>query len=211
MSALEEKGLRFTLKPDQDKALRQLYNGKDLIAVLPTGYGKSLIFQLLSLLAKKCDRNESASVLVTCPLTSIVQDQLLEVEAMGIRACSLDNNLDKLWDIEAGKYDIVYGSAEIAINEGFLESLKKDTNLPKVILFISISCWRGCFMVSQQQKLSFSQHNIDFFSPLSVPDKLTGRFVLSEAVFSSKYYKQPANIAQNLKQLCQSLVRILPE
>ena len=127
LSVLEKKGFRFTLKPDQEKALRHLYDRKDLIAVLPTGYGKSLIFQLLPLLAKKRDGNETACVLVICPLTSIVQDQLLEVEEMGIRACSLDVNLDKLCDIEAGKYNIVYGSGESAINERFLDCLKKNT------------------------------------------------------------------------------------
>ena len=41
------------LKTDQLKGLQQLYDRKDLIAVLPTGYGKSLIFQLLVLLASK--------------------------------------------------------------------------------------------------------------------------------------------------------------
>jgi superfamily II DNA helicase RecQ len=33
------------LKEEQDKAVRDLLKGKDVFAVLPTGYGKSLIYQ----------------------------------------------------------------------------------------------------------------------------------------------------------------------
>lgn len=43
----ESKGLEFCLKEQQKKAVRQLYERKDLVSVLPTGFGKSLVFQLL--------------------------------------------------------------------------------------------------------------------------------------------------------------------
>ena len=46
---------------------------------------------------------------------------------MGLSACNLAENLDKLQDIEAGKFNIVYASAESAIDRGFLASLKKDS------------------------------------------------------------------------------------
>ena len=47
---LEDKGRKITLKDEQRKAVKQLYRKKDLVAVLLTGFGKSLIFQLLVLL-----------------------------------------------------------------------------------------------------------------------------------------------------------------
>ena len=43
---LSEAGLAFTLKTEQESAMHHLFNGKDVMAVLPTGFGKSLIFQL---------------------------------------------------------------------------------------------------------------------------------------------------------------------
>ena len=43
---LSESGLSFTLKREQELAIRHLLNGKDVMAVLPTGFVKSLIFQL---------------------------------------------------------------------------------------------------------------------------------------------------------------------
>ena len=44
---LEDKGRKITLKDEQRKAVKQLYRKKDLVSVLPMGFGKSLIFQLL--------------------------------------------------------------------------------------------------------------------------------------------------------------------
>ena len=132
---------------DQEKAIRQLYHRRDLLAVLPTGFGKSLIFQLLVILAKQ--RYGSASLLVTCPLASIIQDQLIEVEAMGIRACSWYENMDNLDAIEAGHFDIIYASAESAINERFLESLKKDTTFSRGLVALvvdeshTLETWTG--------------------------------------------------------------------
>ena len=46
---LEDKGRKITLKDEQRKVVKQLYGKKNLVAVLPTGFGKSLIFQLLVL------------------------------------------------------------------------------------------------------------------------------------------------------------------
>ena len=41
------------LKAKQNKAIEQFYEKKNLLAILATGYGKSLIYQLLVLLAKR--------------------------------------------------------------------------------------------------------------------------------------------------------------
>lgn len=58
--------------------------------VLPTGFGKSFILQLLVLLEK------TASVLVFYPLTSIISDQIFEEESMGLFACNLSEKLADL-------------------------------------------------------------------------------------------------------------------
>ena len=102
----------FALKAEQKKAIRHLFERKDVLAVLPTGYGKSLIFQLLVLLAKRA--GYSASLLVITPLVSIINNQIMEVEAMNLTACNLAQKLDCLQDIEGGKFEVVYASAESA-------------------------------------------------------------------------------------------------
>ena len=59
------------------------------MAVLPNGFGKSLIFRVFEE-AMEILLQRNVSVLVVCPLVVIVQDQLLEViKSLGISCCSL--------------------------------------------------------------------------------------------------------------------------
>ena len=53
LRSLEENGIKFVLKAKQKKAIEQFYEKNNLLAILPTGYGKSLIYQLFVLLAKR--------------------------------------------------------------------------------------------------------------------------------------------------------------
>ena len=84
--------LRFSLelKVEQREALNSLLDGSDVLAVLPTGYGKSLIFQLLVLVGKE-ERRRPAAVLVICPLKSIIDNQIGEAEGLGIRAVAIND------------------------------------------------------------------------------------------------------------------------
>jgi ATP-dependent DNA helicase RecQ len=82
------------LKPKQVMCLEAAYIGKDLLAVLPTGYGKSVIFHLLpSLLAKKKRRagirGNDPVIIVIFPLNSLIQDQLQRINAVRTRTVVL--------------------------------------------------------------------------------------------------------------------------
>ena len=77
---------------------------KDLLAILPTGYGKSFIFQLLVLLAKQA--GNYASLLGITLLVSIINDQIMEVKVMNLTACNLAQKLVR--------FDDDYTSAESA-------------------------------------------------------------------------------------------------
>ena len=140
---LAERGFSRCLREEQKSSLQQLWRGGDLMAVLPTGFGKSLIFQLLVLTRKE------ACVLVICPLKSIIQDQILEATSMGISAGSLSDC--NLLDIENGKFQLLFASAEEVLqNKGFLSSLKNEKtvfhqNLAAVVVDEShtIETWTG--------------------------------------------------------------------
>jgi len=70
-------GFVHKLKEKQLETLHSLYEGKDTIAVLPTGYGKSVIFQLLPhFLQKVHGLSDPMIVLVVAPLNSIMQEQV---------------------------------------------------------------------------------------------------------------------------------------
>ena len=78
-------------KPKQIQCFELLLKGHDVVAVLPTGYGKSLIFHLLPWVLPIKTIGESNLVLVVCPLSSIMNDQISVLKQQGIRAASLPN------------------------------------------------------------------------------------------------------------------------
>ena len=52
----------FVLKAEQKEAVESLLRGKDVFGVLPTGFGKSLIFELLVLAKNRASSSPNASV-----------------------------------------------------------------------------------------------------------------------------------------------------
>ena len=97
------------LKPKQIEALEALFAGRDVLAILPTGYGKSLIYQVFAM----SDVSTTSSVLVISPLNSIVKEQVTEMIELGISAVHLDpKNEQCLRDIAEGKLRIIFSSAE---------------------------------------------------------------------------------------------------
>ncbi|CAH3193067.1 unnamed protein product [Porites evermanni] len=64
-------GRETFLKPEQESAVRALLADRDVLAVLRTGYGKSLIYQMFNY-----ELNGNAAILVISPLKSIIEDQL---------------------------------------------------------------------------------------------------------------------------------------
>ena len=117
------------------------------MAVLPTGFGKSLIFQLL-IHVQEILSSKPACTIVVCPLKSIVQDQLIEASSMGLSATSLASA--RIGDVENGKYQLIFASAEEILTKPFLSSLKKSSsplheNLAAIIVDKShtVESWTG--------------------------------------------------------------------
>ncbi|KAG8810489.1 hypothetical protein FRC17_002914, partial [Serendipita sp. 399] len=63
-------------------------DGRDVVAVMPTGGGKSLTYQLPALLT-------SGTTLVISPLISLITDQILHLHEAGIEACMLTGSASK--------------------------------------------------------------------------------------------------------------------
>ena len=75
----------FTLKPKKEVAVRALLDGKDFLALLPTGYGKNMIRQML-VRAKDYQMNGKATILIISPLVSIIKDQTQDLKSVGYSA-----------------------------------------------------------------------------------------------------------------------------
>ena len=88
LNSLSEFGISRALKWEQKGVIATLVTGKHLLAVLPTGFGKSLIFQVL-VRVKETMTGTPSSVVVVFPLQSIVCDQMEEASSMGLTAATL--------------------------------------------------------------------------------------------------------------------------
>ena len=74
----------LNFKPLQIKCLEYLLKGHDVVGVLPTGFGKSMLFHIMPYLIPVKTRKNI--VLVVCPLNSIIEDQLRVLTEMHITA-----------------------------------------------------------------------------------------------------------------------------
>ena len=116
-----EFGLRH-FRPGQEQIMRSVLNGKDTLAVLPTGGGKSLTYQLPSLLLP-------GLTVVVSPLIALIRDQFEKLRAQGIETLRLDSSLtakereEALCLLEEGEQKIVLITPEGATGAGFKKRL----------------------------------------------------------------------------------------
>ena len=113
------------LRHEQKEAISTLVHGSDLLAVLPTGFAKSLIFQLL-IRVQEILSSKPACAIVVCPLKSLGKDQLIEASSRGLSATSLASA--RKGDVENGKYQLIFASAEEILTKLFLSSLRKSSS-----------------------------------------------------------------------------------
>lgn len=107
---------KYGNEPLQENAVKAAISGKSLLAVFPTGGGKSLTFQLPALIAGE---TEKALTVVISPLQSLMKDQVDNLEERGIIDAVTINGMlnpierkaaiDKLYD---GKANILYIAPE---------------------------------------------------------------------------------------------------
>ncbi|XP_068674561.1 putative ATP-dependent DNA helicase Q1 [Montipora foliosa] len=113
------------LKPEQKQAVEALLAGQDVMAILPTGFGKSLIYQMFCM--AKLSSNANASVLVISPLNSIIEEQVNELNDLGLPSVQLkENDADCLKAISEGKFRLIFCSAEQCLSEKFKNLLKAE-------------------------------------------------------------------------------------
>ena len=115
---------RFQLKEGQVAAVKSLPLNHDVLAVLTTGYGKSLIIQSF-VVAKELLNSAKACVLVICLLTSIIQDQIAEAKTLGITCVSLRD----LEEVKQNTFQLVFSSAERVMEKDFRNLLKDNSSL----------------------------------------------------------------------------------
>ena len=81
------------LRKEQKARLLNLARGKDVFAILPTGFGKSLIFQLFprvsSALCSSSEVKPLSTIIVVSPLVSVMRDQVEQLKQLGFSAAAV--------------------------------------------------------------------------------------------------------------------------
>ena len=106
----------------QSEVINRVMAGQNTLAVMPTGAGKSLCYQVPALVL-------SGTCVVVSPLIALMHDQLRAAEAVGIRAATLTsvdtNQAETVERFKSGALDLLYVAPERASGGGFRDLLDR--------------------------------------------------------------------------------------
>ena len=100
-----------TFRPGQQKTIEHILQRKNTLAVMPTGGGKSLCYQIPGL-------SLDGTAIIISPLISLMKDQVDALVSLGIRATYINSSLSteeqrsRLRDVAAGHYKFLYVAPE---------------------------------------------------------------------------------------------------
>lgn len=107
-------------RPGQEEAVEATLRGRDVLAVMPTGAGKSVCYQIPALLLE-------GITLVVSPLISLMRDQVSALSQNGVSAAYLNSSLTPrqhelaLRNAREGRYRIIYVAPERLTSQAFLD------------------------------------------------------------------------------------------
>ncbi len=110
-TTLKDRFGHDSFRPMQRQIVQDALAGRDVFALLPTGGGKSLCYQLPAVLSR-------GTAVVVSPLIALMQDQVKALEANGISATFLNSSVDphenaqREQQARAGRYQLLYMAPE---------------------------------------------------------------------------------------------------
>jgi ATP-dependent DNA helicase RecQ len=147
-----------SFRPLQEEIIRDALAGRDTFALLPTGGGKSLCFQLPAL------ARDGLTVVVS-PLIALMKDQVDALQASGVPATFLNSSLNQTESrsryrrLYAGEFRLLYLAPERLLLDGTLDTLKRwGVNLIAIDEAHCISEWGHDFRPEYRQLAQLRPH-----------------------------------------------------
>jgi len=147
-----------TFRDPQDKIIQSVLNGQDTFALMPTGGGKSVCFQVPAMI-------QEGLCLVISPLIALMRDQVQNLEKRGIKAIALTGSLsvneisDLLDNCRFGNYKFLYLSPERLQADWIIERIKElPINLVAVDEAHCVSQWGHDFRPAYLKISALKKH-----------------------------------------------------
>jgi ATP-dependent DNA helicase RecQ len=143
----------------QEQVVERVLAGQHTLAVMPTGAGKSLCYQLPAVIRE-------GTALVISPLIALMHDQIRSANAIGLRAASLtsaDGDREETIErLKAGELDLLYAAPERATGESFRRLVGR-TNLSLIAIDEAhcVSEWGHDFRPDYRQLRTLLEENRD--------------------------------------------------
>ncbi len=184
-----------TFRPMQEEVIETIFSGRDSLVLMPTGGGKSLCFQIPSIVS-------AGIAVVVSPLIALMKDQVENLLSAGIPAAYLNSSQSAADqqrienELFEGKLKLLYVSPEKMVSAGFISMLR---NLEISIFAIDeahcISSWGHDFRPEYAQMSFLPQQfpQIPIVALTATADRLTRRDIIEKlnlrnpAVFISSF------------------------
>ncbi|KAB2641581.1 MAG: DNA helicase RecQ [Verrucomicrobia bacterium] len=147
-----------SFRPLQREIMEQTLAGRDVLAILPTGAGKSLCFQLPALA-------RDGLTLVISPLIALMKDQVDSLTASGVSATLLNSSIQgaeaqrRRAALAQGEYKLLYAAPERVMTDGFIQDLQRwNVTLIAVDEAHCISQWGHDFRPEYRQLAQLREH-----------------------------------------------------